>query len=63
MMNNSYALDKSNAKALGVCAGLARSTGWDLLLVRLGAVALTLFLLGPLMLVAYVATALLADSR
>lgn len=62
MMNNSYALDKSNAKALGVCAGLARSTGWDPLLVRLGAVALTLFLLGPLMLVAYVATALLADS-
>ena len=62
-MNNSYALDKSNAKALGVCAGLARSTGWDPLLVRLGAVALTLFLLGPLMLVAYVATALLADSR
>jgi phage shock protein C len=62
-MNNSYALDKSNAKALGVCAGLARSTGWDPLLVRLGAVALTLFLLGPLMLVAYVATALVADSR
>ena len=62
-MNNSYALDKSNAKALGVCAGIARSTGWDPLLVRLGAVALTLFLLGPLMLVAYVATALLADSR
>ena len=62
-MNNSYALDKSNAKALGVCAGIARSTGWDPLLVRLGAVALTLFLLGPLMLVAYVATALLAYSR
>ena len=62
-MNNSYALDKSNAKALGVCAGIARSAGWDPLLVRLGAVALTLFLLGPLMLVAYVDTALLADSR
>ena len=29
---SSYALDKSNAKVLGVCAGLARSTGWDPLL-------------------------------
>ena len=28
-MNSSYALDKSNAKVLGVCAGLARTTGWD----------------------------------
>ena len=62
-MNTSYALDKNNAKLLGVCAGLARSAGWDPLLVRLGAVALTLFLLGPLMIVAYLATALLAESR
>lgn len=62
-MNSSYALDKSNAKMFGVCAGLARTTGWDLLLVRLGAVGLTLFLLGPLMLVAYAAAALLAESR
>ena len=62
-MNSNYALDKSNAKMLGVCSGLARSTGWDPLLVRLGAVGLTLFLLGPLMLVAYVVTALVAESR
>jgi len=62
-MNSNYALDKSNAKMLGVCAGLARSTGWDPLFVRLGAVALTLFVLGPLMLVAYAAAAILAESR
>src|ERR1051325_9262635 len=62
-MNTSYALDKSNAKLLGVCAGLARSTGWDLLALRLGAVAATIFLLGPIALVAYVLTAWLADSR
>jgi len=37
-MNSSYALDKSNAKALGVCAGLARTTGWDPLLIRVGAI-------------------------
>jgi len=62
-MNSNYALDKSNAKMLGVCAGLARTTGWDPLLVRLGAVALTLFVLGPLMLVAYFVTAFAAESR
>jgi phage shock protein C len=62
-MNTSYALDKSNAKLLGVCAGLARHTGWDLLAVRLGAVAATLFLLGPIAIVLYVVTAFLAESR
>ena len=62
-MNSSYALDKSNAKAFGVCAGLARSTGWDPLAIRLGAVAATLFLLGPVALVLYLAAALLAESR
>jgi phage shock protein C len=62
-MNSTYALDKGNAKLLGVCAGLARSTGWDPTFVRVGAIALTLFALGPLMLVAYFATALVAESR
>jgi phage shock protein C len=62
-MNSNYALDKTNAKLFGVCAGLARTTGWDPLIVRLGAVALTLFLLGPIMILAYVLTAWLADVR
>jgi phage shock protein C len=56
-----YALDKPNAKLLGVCAGLARATGWDALVIRLGAVFATLFLLGPLAILAYVLTAWLAD--
>jgi phage shock protein C len=62
-MNTSYALDKSNAKLLGVCAGLARTTGWDPLAIRVGAVAATLLLLGPVAIVLYVVTALLAQSR
>jgi phage shock protein C len=62
-MTTNYALDKSNAKLLGVCAGLARSTGWDPLLVRLGAVALTLCLFGPLMIAFYIVTAFVAESR
>jgi len=62
-MNTSYALDKSNAKLLGVCAGLARTTGWDPLAVRVGAVAATLLLLGPVAIVLYIAVAFLAESR
>lgn len=60
---SSYALDKSNAKMLGVCAGLSRSTGWDPTIVRVGAVASTLLLLGPLAIVLYIATALIAEAR
>jgi len=62
-MTSTYALDKSNAKLLGACAGLARTTGWDALLIRIGAVCATLFLLGPLAIVAYLATGWLAQSR
>ena len=61
-MNSRYALDKGNAKLLGVCAGLSRTTGADPLLVRLGAV-LTVFLLGPIAILAYLLTAWLAESR
>jgi phage shock protein C len=57
-----YALDKPNAKLLGVCAGLARATGWDALVIRLGAVVATLFLVGPLAILAYLLTAWLADK-
>ena len=62
-MNSRYALDKQEAKILGVCSGLARSTGWDPLLIRLGAVGLTLFALGPVMLVAYFVIAFIAEAR
>ena len=62
-MTTNYALDKSNAKLLGVCAGLARTTGWDPLLVRLGAVLLTLCLAGPIMVALYIITAFVAESR
>jgi phage shock protein C len=62
-MNNSYALDRGNAKLLGVCAGLANTTGWDPLVIRLGAVAATLFVLGPIAILAYFLTAWLASDR
>lgn len=52
-MSRSYALDKPNAKLMGVCAGLADYTGWNVLAIRLALVAVTLFVLGPIALLAY----------
>ena len=62
-MNSRYALDRSNGKILGVCAGLARSTGWDPLAVRLGAVLATVLLLGPVAILLYLVTAWIAETR
>ena len=62
-MNSRYALDKQEAKMLGVCAGLARTTGWDPTMVRVGAVLATLFLLGPFALLLYIIVALVAEAR
>ena len=58
-----YTLDKRNAKILGVCAGLARSTGWDPTLVRIGTLALTLFALGPVMILFYVLVGAFTPAR
>lgn len=58
-----YALDKRNAKIFGVCAGFARSAGWDPNLVRIGTLALTLFALGPLMIVLYLAIGTFAPAE
>ena len=62
-MNGSYALDKANGKLMGVCAGFARATGTDLLVTRLAAVALTLFLLGPVGILLYLLVGWLAEKR
>jgi phage shock protein C len=62
-MNSGYALDKSNGKLLGVCAGLARTTGWSPLPIRIGAVVATCFLLGPVAILAYIVVALVAEAR
>ena len=62
-MNSRYALDKQEAKLLGVCSGLARTTGWDPTLVRVGAVLATFLLLGPFAVLLYIVVALVADVR
>ncbi|HYJ31535.1 MAG TPA: PspC domain-containing protein [Allosphingosinicella sp.] len=47
-----YALDRTNRKLMGVCSGFARAFDVDATLVRVGAV-LSLFVLGPLAILAY----------
>ena len=58
----SFALDRSNGKLMGVCSGVARSTGTDITLVRIGTL-LALFLLGPITILLYLAAGWLAPER
>jgi phage shock protein C len=37
-----FELDRANGKLLGVCAGLAKTTGWDATLIRVAMVVATL---------------------
>ena len=60
-MNSNFTLDRSNAKALGVCAGIARMIGADVTLVRLAVVA-SIFLLGPLTILLYIVAACVAPD-
>jgi phage shock protein C len=61
-MNGRYLLNREQGKVMGVAAGLADYTGVDVLLIRLGLVALTL-ITGPLMILFYVLTGWLAADR
>jgi phage shock protein C len=57
-----FYLDKQNAKWCGVCAGIADYTGIDVTLVRIGWV-MSLFLLGPMTLLAYWIVAWMAPRK
>ncbi len=59
-MQNTLHLDKSHAKLLGVCAGLANWSNVDATLIRLGFVITTLLGFG-LPLILYIVIALIAD--
>ena len=62
-MNSRYALDRQEAKLLGVCAGLARTTGWDPTMIRLATVLATVLLLGPIAILLYIVTAFVAEAQ
>ena len=61
-MNGRFTLDKENAKLMGVCAGLADSTGADATLIRLAAV-LSVFVLGPVAILLYLVAGWVAPER
>ena len=58
-----FYLDKQNRKWLGVCSGIADYTGVDVTWVRVGTVILTLLGGFPWTLIAYWATAWIADDK
>jgi len=61
-MNGRFLINRGDAKIMGVAAGLADYSGVDPTIVRLGLVALTL-LTGPVMILFYVVTGLLAPHQ
>jgi phage shock protein C len=61
-MNGRFLINRRDAKVMGVAAGIADYTGIDPTIVRLGLVALTM-LTGPVMILFYVLTGLLAPQQ
>jgi phage shock protein C len=61
-MNGRFLTNRGDAKVMGVAAGLSDYSGIDPTIVRLGLVALTL-LTGPVMILFYVLTGLLAPHQ
>lgn len=61
-MNGRFVLNRSQAKIMGVAAGLADWTGVDALLIRLGLVA-ALLMTGPIVVLFYILTGWLASDR
>ena len=57
-----FYLDKQNAKWKGVCAGIADYTGFDVTLIRIGLIVLTLLGSG-IGIVAYIAAAWIAPVK
>ena len=60
--NTPFRLNKTNAKLMGVCAGLADYTGFETVWIRVFFVAGTLLGMGSLALV-YLVIGLVADAR
>ena len=61
-MNGRFLINRGDAKVMGVAAGLADYTGVDPTIIRIAFIAATL-LTGPVMLLFYVVTGLLAPAQ
>ena len=60
-MNGRFIVNRSRAKVMGVCAGLADWLQVDVLIVRLGLIVATL-LTGPVAILIYILTGWLASE-
>jgi phage shock protein C len=60
--NSPFRLDKTNAKLMGVCAGLANYTGIETVWLRIGFVVASLLGFGSPILI-YLVIGLVADSQ
>jgi phage shock protein C len=61
-MRKRFTLDKGNGKVMGVCAGIARMTGWDVTAVRVVTVVAAC-IVHPLVLVYFIAGWIAPSSR
>lgn len=61
-MTARFALDKSHARIMGVCSGLARWMNVDVTIIRILAVALTLLGVGSTIIL-YLIVGLIAEAR
>ena len=61
-MNGRFLVNRRDARIMGVAAGLADYTGVDPLLIRLGFIAV-LLITGPVAILFYLVTGLLAADR
>ena len=57
MGGRKFEVDRANGKIAGVCAGFANMTGWDVTMVRVALVLLTLTIAFPWTLIAYAVAA------
>ena len=61
-MTSKFLLDRGNGKMMGVCAGLARSTGVDVTVLRMLTI-LSLFVLGSLTILLYLVAGWIAPEQ
>ena len=63
MHGRKFEVDRENGKIAGVCAGFANMTGWDVTIVRVALVLLTLTIAFPWSLIAYAVAAFAGQQK
>jgi phage shock protein C len=63
MHGRKFEVDRENGKIAGVCAGFANMTGWDVTIVRVALVLLTLTIAFPWSLIVYAVAAFAGQQK